>query len=258
MVRFKQDTIDGKVEDDGEKVTISKAEYEKLLEQASYSKAEYEKLVKQASDEHEKLVKQASYDSLTGLLNKGRFEQLLKHDLTVARRQVKNGGSPDNLVVMYFDLNGLKYVNDTYGHESGDGLLQNAADLIYHFLKRESDTVARIGGDEFAAILPQTDLKNARSIAMVLQEGAKHLGVSVAVGMASYRLSVRDPIKSDKTDEYERLLDDVIHELKDKADTEMYDNKSSIKQKLDVAHFYDQQYGKQNVEKRDLNAVYAA
>jgi len=232
VVRFKQqETIDGKVEVTGDgKVIISKADYEKL-------------------------VNQASYDSLTGLLNKSRFEDQLKHDLSVARRHVKNGGDPDNLVVMYFDLNGLKHVNDTYGHETGDDLLKTAADLIYHFLRRESDTVARIGGDEFAAILPQTDLEHAKYSAWKLQEGAKQLGVLVAVGMASYKLSVEDPIKGDV---YERPLDDVIHELKTKADKAMYDNKGVTKQRLDVAHFYDQQYGKPSAEKRDLSAVYAA
>ncbi len=230
MVRFKKDTIDGKVEDDGEKVTISKAEYEMLKQQASY-------------------------DSLTGLLNKDRFEKQLKHDLTVARRHVKNGGSPDNLVVMYFDLNGLKHVNDSYGHEKGDELLKTAADLIYHFLRRESDTVARIGGDEFAAILPQTDLEHAKYAAWKLQEGAKHLGVLVAVGMASYKLSVEDPVKDDK---YERQLDDVIHELKEKADGAMYENKKVTKQRMNVERFYDQQYSKDVDKIKAPDAVYAA
>ncbi len=237
MVRFKnQKTIEEKL-DPTDTVTIPRQEYETLKQKAE----------------------EASYDGLTGLLNRKRFDELLVHDMTVARRQIRSGGSPDNLVLMYFDLNGLKYVNDTYGHESGDDLLQNAANLIYHFLKRESDTVARIGGDEFAAILPQTDLKHANSIAFALQEGAKHLGVSVAVGMASYQLSVSDPTKSDKTDEYKLQLDDIIHELKSKADTAMYENKGSIKQKLNVAHFYDQHYNKNGVDKiKTPEAVYAA
>lgn len=230
MVRFKQDTIDGKVESDGEKVTISKAEYEMLKQQASY-------------------------DSLTGLLNKDRFEKQLKHDLTVARRHVKNGGSPDNLVVMYFDLNGLKHVNDSYGHETGDELLKTAGNLIYHFLRRESDTVARIGGDEFAAILPQTDLEHAKFTAWKLQEGAKHLGVLVAVGMASYQLNVEDPVKNGV---YERQLDEVIHELKSKADGAMYINKNVTKQRVNVEHFYDQQYSKGVEKSRTPDAVYAA
>ena len=235
VVRFKQDTIDGKVEGNGnDNVTIPRAEHERLL----------------------KLADQASYDDLTGLLNKRRFEEQLKHDLSLARRDVKNGGSPDNLVVMYFDLNGLKHVNDTYGHETGDDLLKTAGNLIYHFLRRESDTVARIGGDEFAAILPQTDMESARFAAWKLQEGAKHLGVSVAVGMASYKLSVKDPIKDGV---YAHPFDDVIHELKSKADTAMYENKSIIKQRVNVAHFYDQFYGKPGAEKsRTPDAVYAA
>jgi len=256
VVRFKQEqTIDGKVEVKGEKVVISVDDLLQLASKSGLDKARLEEYLKHGKAVYNDLQQQASYDSLTGLLNKDRFEKQLKHDLTVARRHVKSGGSPDNLVVMYFDLNGLKHVNDTYGHETGDELLKTAGNLIYHFLRRESDTVARIGGDEFAAILPQTDLEHAKYSAWKLQEGAKHLGVLVAVGMASYTLNVKDPHNNGV---YARQLDDVANELKSKADTAMYENKNITKQKLDVAHFYDQQYGKPDVEKRDLNAVYAA
>lgn len=216
MVRFKQEqTIDGKVEvtDDGN-VIMSKADYDKL-------------------------VNQASYDGLTSLLNKSRFEDQLKHDLSVARRHIKKGGDPDNLVLMYIDVNGLKYVNDTYGHGKGDNLLVRTADACYHFLHRESDTVARIGGDEFAAILPQTDMESAQYVAAKLQEGAKQMGVLIAVGLASYQLSVSDPVNNG---EYARSLNEVISELKDKADKAMYSSKEGIKQRTNTVQFYDRLY----------------
>jgi diguanylate cyclase (GGDEF)-like protein len=230
VVKFKQQTIDGKVEDDGEKVTISKAEYENL-------------------------VKQASYDGLTSLLNKARFEDQLMHDLSVARRHIKKGGDPDNMVLMYIDVNGLKHVNDTYGHEKGDNLLVRTADALYHFLHRESDTVARIGGDEFAAILPQTDMESARDVAARLQEGAKQMGVLISVGMASYQLSVTDPVNDGK---YSRSLNEVIHELKSRADKAMYTNKSDTKQRTNTAQFYDRLYNSVSEKPRLPATAYVA
>ncbi len=232
VVRFKQEqTIDGKVEETGDgNVIISKADYEKL-------------------------VNQASYDGLTGLLNKARFEDQLLHDVSVARRHIKKGGDPDNLVLMYIDVNGLKHVNDTYGHEKGDNLLVKTAKACYHFLHRESDTVARIGGDEFVAILPQTDMESARCVAAKLQEGAKQMGVLISVGMASYQLSVSDPSSNG---EYARSLNEVISELKDKADNAMYSNKRDTKQRTNTAQFYDRLHNNGSEKPRLPATVYVA
>ncbi len=241
VVKFTQDTIDGKVEDDP-KVTIPKAE--ENVPMVSIPKAEYDKLLELAK-QVPKLAKQVSLDDLTGLFNSRRFEDQLKHDVSVARRHIKKGGDPDNLVLMYFDVNGLKYVNDTYGHETtGNDLMRRAAGVISNYIKRESDTVARLHGDEFAAILPQTDMESAKVTAGKLQEEAKALGVLIAVGLASYKLSVSDPVGDDGV--YQRSIDEVTLELKDKADTAMYANKEETKKIMNIAQFYDRVYGKTN------------
>lgn len=95
-----------------------------------------------------KLQYLAHHDSLTGLPNRFLLHERLKQAILLAHRT----GQP--LAVMYMDLNGFKKVNDTYGHEVGDVLLQQVAGRIRSLL-RDSDTLARMGGDEFVILLPR-------------------------------------------------------------------------------------------------------
>lgn len=125
---------------------------------------------------------QSMHDALTGLYNRAFFEEEL-------RRLEKGRSFPVSLILC--DLDGLKVVNDALGHEQGDELLRRAAKAIVGCV-RGSDVVARVGGDEFAAILPQTDRKTAeevvgRIIEAVETDNAQHpdLPLSVSVGVAT-------------------------------------------------------------------------
>jgi diguanylate cyclase (GGDEF)-like protein len=89
----------------------------------------------------------AMHDALTGLPNRRYLSEWLATALAGARR------SAHQLCVLYFDLNGFKAVNDRFGHEAGDRVLQAAASRLRSTL-RSSDFVARLGGDEFVAVLP--------------------------------------------------------------------------------------------------------
>ncbi len=135
--------------------------------------------------EHNKYL--ALHDELTGLPNRRLFQDRLSTALERARRA---GGQTALLMV---DLNNFKEVNDTFGHHTGDLLLQRIADL---FLKRirSSDTVARTGGDEFAVILEppvsRTDamLVGRELLALLeqpfhLQEHTIHAGASVGIAL---------------------------------------------------------------------------
>jgi diguanylate cyclase (GGDEF)-like protein len=94
----------------------------------------------------ERLKYLATHDALTDLPNRTLLEDRLSHALLRARRL---GG---NIAVLFLDLDGFKPVNDAFGHKSGDFLLQALASRLLRNL-RESDTVARVGGDEFAILL---------------------------------------------------------------------------------------------------------
>ena len=104
------------------------------------------------------LAFQASHDPLTGLFNRREFE----HRLAKALDNTKGGG--DEFSVLFLDLDRFKQVNDVCGHLAGDELLRQIALLIQGRL-REEDTLARIGGDEFAIILANCNTQRARQVA---------------------------------------------------------------------------------------------
>jgi diguanylate cyclase (GGDEF)-like protein/PAS domain S-box-containing protein len=95
----------------------------------------------------EEIWRQANYDALTGLPNRSLFQDRLERAIAQGRR------SGEGVGLMYIDLDGFKAVNDTLGHAAGDALLAEAARRMSACL-RDSDTLARTGGDEFVAILP--------------------------------------------------------------------------------------------------------
>jgi diguanylate cyclase (GGDEF)-like protein/PAS domain S-box-containing protein len=101
---------------------------------------------------------QASHDALTGLVNRREFERRLQEALDSA--QTGNVGHG----LCYLDLDRFKVVNDTCGHTAGDNMLREVASLIKEAV-RDSDTVGRIGGDEFALLLVGCPLEKARQIA---------------------------------------------------------------------------------------------
>lgn len=99
----------------------------------------------------QKLRYLSGHDTLTGLYNRHMFEE---EQSRIAR------GRQFPVSILVFDLDGLKEVNDLHGHAAGDEMLQRAAAVFAQAFRGE-DTVARIGGDEFAALLPSTDREAA-------------------------------------------------------------------------------------------------
>lgn len=101
---------------------------------------------------------QASHDALTGLVNRREFERRLEEALKSAHANTARH------VLCYLDLDRFKSVNDSCGHIAGDSMLREVADLIKEAV-RDSDTVGRLGGDEFGLLLVGCPLDKARQIA---------------------------------------------------------------------------------------------
>lgn len=142
---------------------------------------EVERLAKEVAD----LRHSVSRDSLTGLLNRRGFDESLHREVA---RHNRHG---DGLAVLLFDLDNLKPLNDTYGHAAGDEALIAVAEAITEQL-RESDVAARIGGDEFAVLLPAAASMQARQVALRLRAAIEARSVSgmpiaVSVGVGTAR-----------------------------------------------------------------------
>jgi diguanylate cyclase (GGDEF)-like protein/PAS domain S-box-containing protein len=119
------------------------------------------------------------HDKLTGLYNRAFLEEEIKRVDT--ERQLP-------ISIIMGDLNNLKLINDTYGHQTGDWLIESAAELIKNSC-RDEDIIARWGGDEFVVLLPQTTVKESEKIIKRInqqidkEEG--ELAVSISLGTAS-------------------------------------------------------------------------
>jgi diguanylate cyclase (GGDEF)-like protein/PAS domain S-box-containing protein len=154
----------------------------------------------------------AHHDTLTDLPNRLLFYDRLNHAISLSKRD------RNELALLYVDLDKFKAVNDTLGHDAGDELLKRVADRIRREL-RESDTLARMGGDEFAVILPAITSREdvakvagkivgALSTNFKLSGHAQEVTIGASMGIAIYPADAQD-------------LDTLIKA----ADTAMYDAK---------------------------------
>jgi diguanylate cyclase (GGDEF)-like protein/PAS domain S-box-containing protein len=114
----------------------------------------------------------AEHDHLTGLLNRRRFEEELRRELSRSARSGRGGA------VVSFDLDGFKAVNDLAGHAAGDMVLRAVGNTLATH-SRDSDAVARLGGDEFALLLPETDHAQAQAAAQHLLDALHDCRVDV-------------------------------------------------------------------------------
>jgi diguanylate cyclase (GGDEF)-like protein/PAS domain S-box-containing protein len=172
----------------------------------------------QALDE---LERRAHTDSLTGLANRGHFMELAEVELARAMRY----GSP--YAVLLLDIDHFKVINDKHGHKAGDAVLQALAEIMRSTL-REVDIIGRIGGEEFAVLLPETDTAQAPEVAERLRQAVavagiptgnhKQLHITVSIGVA---------LPVDRSDQ----IDNVLRE----ADSALYAAKNSGRNRVCIA-----------------------
>jgi len=153
-------------------------------------------------------------DELTGLYNRRGFMTLAEHQLRVSRRK------QSTFYLIFADLDGMKTINDTYGHKEGDLALMQTARLLKETF-RGSDIIARMGGDEFAIVAIEPAISSAEQIAQrfqdnIAQYNAKHLKpyeLSISIGVVECAPSATCPIE----------------EMLERADTLMYAQKAERK-----------------------------
>lgn len=131
----------------------------------------------------------AAMDGLTGIANRRNFDEMVEREWRNAIR------SREPVGLLMCDVDYFKSYNDTYGHQSGDDCLKAIAGAIKNSLLRPGDTVSRYGGEEFAVILPQSDVESAEKVAQRILEAVRSLNiphtgstqrrVTISVGVAS-------------------------------------------------------------------------
>ena len=148
----------------------------------------------------ERLRRMAATDELTGVANRRRFLELARAELDRARRY------KTDLSVIMFDIDHFKRVNDTYGHDAGDEVLRTLARVCGGAL-RDVDALGRLGGEEFAVLLPQTDKEGAMRAAERLRSdveaasipvNGQTLRVTISLGVAACGLgdTIEDMLKN--------------------------------------------------------------
>jgi len=160
-----------------------------------------------------KLRAMSTTDDLTGLFNRRGFFSIAPKQLRLCCRNDRNA------TIIYADVDGLKKINDSLGHLEGDNALKDVAEIIRETF-RESDIVARMGGDEFVILMPETSESNAENVINRLQQNIKNnkgrkrnYGLSMSVGLAYY--DSQKPCS--------------IDELLSQADKSMYVQKKQLK-----------------------------
>jgi len=140
-------------------------------------------------------VQLATTDELTKLSNRRGFETLANHTLTVCERMKRAA------TVLFFDLNGFKAVNDTFGHAEGDRALVTFSEVLIHCM-RHSDVVGRLGGDEFVVLLTSATAAETQAILSRMQEeltrknqeGKRGYDIRFSVGMVEFDLETHKDI----------------------------------------------------------------
>ena len=176
--------------------------------------------VTQRKNLERELQRLATTDMLTGMTNRRAFLDLAERTYAQARRQ---GAS---MCLLMLDLDHFKSVNDRFGHLEGDRVLVAFAQAVREQL-RGSDTVGRLGGEEFCVLLPQTGTASATEVATRILEGTRAMrlatitgetfGITVSIGLAT----LNDP-------------DQSLHHLLDRADQSLYSAKRSGRDRLAI------------------------
>ncbi|MFP4461393.1 MAG: diguanylate cyclase [Thermotogota bacterium] len=157
-----------------------------------------------------KLHEMAHEDSLTGLNNRRGFTFLGRQQLQIAKRERKK------LTFLYVDMDGMKSINDAYGHKEGDEAIKALANILKKTF-RDSDILARIGGDEFCGLLINTENETIESIKKRLNQSVhcanqdfnKPYKLSISIGLKELY-----PTDNDQLEDYLKATDQLMYEEK--------------------------------------------
>ena len=179
--------LEARVEQRTHEFERANAELEAANQEIAAANEELQRLLGEQARLQSELAYRVLHDPLTGLANRTMFQERLDHAFRVSERGV---------AVLWIDLDHFKEVNDIFGHEVGDEMLIAVADRLRDVV-RETDDIARMGGDEFAVVLPNVVESEAqvvadRVLAALTDRDAFRLQVGVSVGVGWQRNATGD------------------------------------------------------------------
>lgn len=163
-------------------------------------------------DQRDQLEKLSFEDSLTGLKNRRFFNEIYTRETSRAMRE------KTEIAVIIFDLDNFKKINDTYGHLNGDICLQETAKALSQAIRRTTDMIARFGGEEFIAVLPDTNkigmeivAKRAVEAVAALNIQLSHQNISITISAGA---SICMNMDKDSPDPLLNLADKLLYKAK--------------------------------------------
>ncbi|MBI5740894.1 MAG: GGDEF domain-containing protein [Nitrospirae bacterium] len=146
--------------------------YEQLVMELRQEQRKTARLAAELKDTNEKLRRYANVDGLTGMYNHRYFQELLDKELERAERYSRN------LSIIMMDIDHFRRINDSYGYPQGDTVLRAVAELFQQVI-RKPDTAVRYGGEEFAVLVPETDIRGAVVLADRLRQIVERLEIKI-------------------------------------------------------------------------------
>ena len=196
----------------GRDVTAEKV-MKRKIEQAN---KELLMLNEQLKEENEKLLKSAIKDELTGIYNRKFFEKRVVEEMEIADR------ANEHISLIIFDLDRFKLVNDNFGHQFGDEVLkrttQIAGDLI-----RKTDFLNRVGGEEFAIILPNTNKAQAVFVAEKVRKALED-NQHFKVGQVTGSFGVAERMKAESLRSWYKRADNALYQAKNTGRNRVVDS----------------------------------
>jgi diguanylate cyclase (GGDEF)-like protein/PAS domain S-box-containing protein len=208
----------------------------------------------------EKIKYLSFHDGLTGLYNRAYFEEELRRLDT--ERQLP-------ITVVMGDLNGLKLINDAYGHAKGDVLLKSIADILKESFRKE-DIISRWGGDEFISILPRTNAEDAKNIVNRIKDLCKErstteVPLSISFGISTKKSSsenINDILKiaeekmyKNKVAENRSVHENLVESLKENLKKGDYRGETRIKKMEEYALLIGKKLKLSNVKLEELSLL---
>ena len=190
------------------KIARLKAEASELENQLRSHSFELQITLEELAEKNQLLAQQTRLDALSGIYNRAYFDNQMRAEIKRSRREQRE------LALVLLDIDHFKQINDTYGHLAGDKAIKLTASLIQQQLKRPGDKVCRYGGEEFALILPNTDVNGARMLAEHIRQIVAELDALPSPVTLSAGCYAAIPQSHSDADEYIGFADKALYRAK--------------------------------------------